>query len=651
MEVAPFFPNAFKQEEFPPSPILEPMNNKIAGHCSTSDEPPELTLHDDNSNEMLPLQSHDLHITRDIKVETVDDGYSSLQIESSISHSSDPPIPFDKQSIEQPTVNNVPCESNIQVLSKKQETPMTFEGLYQLKQKGILCDVALFGDDFTENDRAIRAHGAVLAAGSTYFKELLIGSGTTLVSSMFQIIDLDTETLDVIVELLYGVHPRSAQSLQLLRTGAGVLGMDGALRYCENAMKDHKATTDGSQCHIGSEEAVNIVNNTKDIPSLPVATVEMLGGKSHQIPRRASINACFMCNLQFKVYDQLVMHVRDTHNLKLSSSLVVNTNTSRVRNANTSRVRNTNTSRVRNVKNAKNAIRRKNTLLTYQQRCKKSLINRDVKHVRSSRFSYKHCRSGVYHVCHLCNTFFTPKESELHDHLLQRHNVGQPKYNNDHNYSARKETFYRNVTLGPSKCPICKKIFSLPSSYIKHLQVVHDIRAQHMKYYQHSTINPSSVLLPKEQHSNWSCHHCGKQFHHLFQLHSHMVSSHRLDNSCPQCNRWFNTSEDVHRHVKKCDLLEETTKCDFCTTVSHSVSELNEHMALHSAFYICTHCKFQTGMKSDALDHIVNEHTCLTSKTCMICSTEFADLKTLSSHVSLHFGDISVENRIYSGLV
>ena len=118
---------------------------------------------------------------------------------------------------------------------------MMYNGLYEIRQNNVLCDVVLLASVDNPNNIQINAHSAVLAAGSTFFYNVFVNLESSIFGQVFQITDVKADELGVCVDFLYGVAPVGQKNIDLLKHGAEILSIGSAENYIKDLSKVRKA--------------------------------------------------------------------------------------------------------------------------------------------------------------------------------------------------------------------------------------------------------------------------------------------------------------------------------------------------------------------------------------------------------------------------
>ena len=104
--------------------------------------------------------------------------------------------------------------------------------LCKMRQDAVLCDLNIVGSDFDRHKKIIHTHSVLMTASCKFFHKLLVTCKSRLSpTEMHRFIDLDTETLQVVVDFIYGNAPHLQSDLKLLKRGADVLEINTAHDY------------------------------------------------------------------------------------------------------------------------------------------------------------------------------------------------------------------------------------------------------------------------------------------------------------------------------------------------------------------------------------------------------------------------------------
>lgn len=184
--------------------------------------------------------------------------------------------------------------------------------------------------------------------------------------------------------------------------------------------------------------------------------------------------------------------------------------------------------------------------------CKKSLQN----HMK--RMHSRQC--GTY-ACKICARMF-PNEEEHTKHTIEC--AIKKKKRNDMLYAS---------LVGKFECYICKKIYNLQSSLVRHIKQNHD--------------NEKSAQFP--------CNVCGKIILHKNNLRKHMILKHQPEiPKCKICVKTFANEAELMNHKSKCQPKNRIKKikeaCNICGKLITKPSMERHIVVFHSEMPSCNIC-------------------------------------------------------------
>ena len=197
--------------------------------------------------------------------------------------------------------------------------------LSSLRQTGLLCDLNLIASDYSTSQTPIKVHSVLLVAASSVFYKLIIKSGTVLkAGEFFQLTEVDTETLILIVHFIYGLRPTTPHELILLKKGAHVLDISSAFIYLQSfpnsVPKDTLQSSGSNQIDLHSQNLNPCQTLDQSIPcssKIVKNSSEALdaSGQKHLNLQKMeyiyqSVFTCPLCNKVFRKYKQTVQHLK-----------------------------------------------------------------------------------------------------------------------------------------------------------------------------------------------------------------------------------------------------------------------------------------------------------------------------------------------------
>ena len=113
------------------------------------------------------------------------------------------------------------------------------KNLAELHSNNILCDVNLVGNDYNISKKVVPAHSVVLAASSKFFYDSIVKSKrNTSNSSKLQIMSLNTKSIEVIIDFIYGTDPTNTFDLQALKKANDAIDVPCAKDYLNSLSEE-----------------------------------------------------------------------------------------------------------------------------------------------------------------------------------------------------------------------------------------------------------------------------------------------------------------------------------------------------------------------------------------------------------------------------
>ena len=546
-----------------------------------------------------------------------------------------------------------------------------------MRKQGLFCDIKLAGSDFSTEKTYINAHSTVLAASSKYFYNSFITEN--LISShrheslIYNINDLTTLMLQVVVDFVYGKVPSSEVELQMLEKGAEVLDVEAAQEYLSSLMFNSKQTRRSILLEKYAKKRNNLVRvkfvpvskgGLKRIVSIEGACVK---SRLRKIKRRENVNvSCFKCNRNFYTYKNVAAHLLAKHNIHLSETTVV-----------------------LKCDNCPCLFWNMNALDTHKELCKWKLTKTSCINGNESQFDFN--RFSTYG-CSLCPHIYISQYA-LDNHIRKSHiaseiqcdslveslvdvnvkeeldttaeedEVSCVQFNEEeHQCDLCEKTFNNNTLLGAHRlkthgitsrfkraelddkgnyrCGLCVKTFKTKQRLYHHRD--YHYKAQQCKLCLKKCYNSFQMILHFTQnhdgHEYYMCCICGRTVYQTRQAVKHFMLEHDIDASYPSLRglKAILNPMNMKKHVSLYSAVQSAADgevsrwgstwlkkhfpCPYCTQVFQSVDEFVADLKQHLV---------QENEKLITLDQRDHE--------CQICGALFDLNQQLMAHIrALH---------------
>ncbi|XP_066838218.1 zinc finger and BTB domain-containing protein 17 isoform X2 [Anser cygnoides] len=138
----------------------------------------------------------------------------------------------------------------------------------------------------------------------------------------------------------------------------------------------------------------------------------------------------------------------------------------------------------------------------------------------------------------------------------------------------------------------------------------------------------------------YQCDYCGRSFSDPTSKMRHL-ETHDTDkeHKCPHCDKKFNQVGNLKAHLK-IHIADGPLKCRECGKQFTTSGNLKRHLRIHSGEkpYVCVHCQRQFA-DPGALQRHVRIHTGEKPCQCLICGKAFTQASSLIAHVRQHTGE------------
>ena len=206
--------------------------------------------------------------------------------------------------------------------------------LCSMRQHNILCDVRLLPADFVTRNVIIHAHAVVLAASSRYFHQLFTNGTSFQQGQLVHFSDIDTDTLQVIVDCIYGTKSQAYIELDALRHGANVLDAECVNQYVsmlESANGNVEDQFNDGGLPSSSINKTSTTHISRKMKELRHGRLQNKYRKKREMKKKKYVKksegsiicanskeiACLKCNEHFEDIEQLIKHLWEKHKVRI----------------------------------------------------------------------------------------------------------------------------------------------------------------------------------------------------------------------------------------------------------------------------------------------------------------------------------------------
>ena len=487
------------------------------------------------------------------------------------------------------------------------------EDLRKMRLANVLCDATLVPSDFREKNTYVHAHSVVLAAGSLFFKKLYVSS-KTIVSpgEMIVLKDINTKTLQVVIDFLYGIKPESLQQLKTLKRGACVLSVDTAHAYIASINPKHqqKGTSD-----------VNYTI-TSDLPSLSASS------KASQKSSRVRTLRCPICFKKMPYERVMVKHL--TRCCSICKELIPDLDESLPKHVFKKHV----TRAVDNTCHKKNDTTEGNISAYLRKKYRKNKKQTKVK-LKGKRDSPTELQAppkklqkvekietkldeSIQNACLKCNINF-PTPDALVTHLWQLHKV-------------------RIAQDALLKCKLCNKVYRSKAGLVYHNKKCHkndntlsdtevdlqNIPDMGMASDVSEAEDFQSALdsFDQDETDDFKCPICDDMLENNYELGTHLWKEHKVRS----------------RDAMGDDGEEGNFKCNVCDKMCKTKKLLLFHKKSHSLSQKCKICDKEFKDRFKFLVHLHKDHPGAKYFLCSICGRKFNHHCHTVKHLNVEHG-------------
>ena len=447
--------------------------------------------------------------------------------------------------------------------------------LRSMREHNVLCDIILVPSDFKDKTSYINVHSVVLVASSVFFNELFVTSNISLSSEeMIRFQDIDTDTLQTVVNFLYGILPKTIYELKLLKNGAVILGVSSAMQYIKSAiLADSKLKP---ALHLKPKYRTASVDYviTSDLCDLftPVGRINIEGGKMgcpfcckkikyEWAMERHLSRCCSICkDLIPKAELSLAQHMFQTHVTKTKE----------------------NRSTPKTEKVEENISARLRKKYRKRPRGRPSKLN-SVQHMKKLKKNWPKIDNSIQNACLKCNVNF-PTSNALVDHLWEHHKV----------------RITQDLIL---KCEHCSKVFRSKAGLLYHSRRckqkpvasnnsdMEDIKLETDECFPSEMSEGEECVPTLDDDGNIQCGICKKVCKTRLLLVFHM-KSHALFQKCKLCEKEFKDRFTFLVHLHKCHPGAKYFLCSICgRQFNHHCHTIKHMRAEHNVFGIYSHLR------------------------------------------------------------
>uniref|UniRef100_A0A1A9WWZ0 Transcription factor grauzone n=1 Tax=Glossina brevipalpis TaxID=37001 RepID=A0A1A9WWZ0_9MUSC len=256
-------------------------------------------------------------------------------------------------------------------------------------------------------------------------------------------------------------------------------------------------------------------------------------------------------------------------------------------------------------------------------------------------------------ICDICETQFE-SWALLRDHFKLTHN--QTPY-----VKCCDSTFHATSTLiqhinwhkNPNiyKCNTCGKKMRSQNGLTRHLGIAHgedSALMHHFKCKKCSRIFHSQKLYEKHiknhgERNDFPCHVCNKRYNNSNNLRRHIESIHEnaYFHVCDVCGKQFKSKDSFERHCREHQgIIEPPLQCPLCLVWLKNRHSLRLHELNHSKKPTpCNICDKNFKTINSLRRHKAYWHGMERNLRCTFCDKIFRQERNLKEHIAIHTGD------------
>ena len=489
--------------------------------------------------------------------------------------------------------------------------------LCKMRAESCLCDFTMAASDFETTQELISAHSVIMAASCTLVYRFLITNNIKLNDGeSMQITDVDTVTLSVAVDFIYGKLPTDEESVLALRKAARILELPAADNYLNTLDIGDRQTKRDEKVNSSPESRQCIAEEAELNPSVQIRLVY----------------SCPICDKIYQKEMQLENHIKSNHFVThCPLCLFISTDcTSHILSKHAC---------TKSVRCATLAPKLESSMLTSKILSESESYPENIFLGESSRTNFPGTSSS--------NVSTT---ADALSNLIE-------------SFSSSKIPNIDDIIYGAKHCIICDDEFEGPKDMHQHLIIDHQF-IQCLHCLQTLPENHLQEHLDKYHSDMYTCKYCQDTFELPFLLLEHIYKKHKEDEvyMCSICiYQSYNTPEMIQHFSEFHEILSSYSELRACNAIltKHNFKLLSQlYNILNGAErnetwkekwltegFQCGACRIIHGnpfdLADDILNHLQNDREYLDSVQsdifeCWNCDKTFTDQRIYSAHRKYH---------------